>query len=209
MPIYTFTTFNDPSASAGTTQAFGINDSDQIVGQYKSGTITHGFLESGDTFTCANSGVLVSLARDRNDMSNLWTSSNSKSPSYSFVISIPGQSGDIRTKSISHSNSMPGPGIWNAALANRTREARRGDRTGESRWHACPLLDLPAREAVDGGGRQELAEGVGRSLINAQIAAPLRLSKKWHSPVLSIRGIIQPRGHSCADPRPSRRLGRG
>jgi hypothetical protein len=51
MPIYTFTTFNDPSASAGTTQAFGINDSDQIVGQYKSGTITHGFLESGDTFT--------------------------------------------------------------------------------------------------------------------------------------------------------------
>jgi hypothetical protein len=48
---------------------------------------------------------------------------------------------------------------------------------------------------------------------DAQIAAPLfmehlhRLSKKLHSPLSSIRRIIQPSGYSCADPRPSRRLG--
>ena len=31
MPISIFNTFNDPSASTGTTQAFGVNDMDQIV----------------------------------------------------------------------------------------------------------------------------------------------------------------------------------
>jgi len=49
---------------------------------------------------------------------------------------------------------------------------------------------------------------LGRVLINAQIAAPLWLSKKRHSPLLWIRRIVQHRGHSCADPRPSCRLGR-
>jgi len=64
-----------------------------------------------------------------------------------------------------------------------------------------------------------------KSNINAQIAAGsaltlwlrhggaflrlrLRLSKKLHSLLSSIRRIIQSRGHSCANPRPSRRLGR-
>ena len=32
MPVYTYTTFNDPSADTGTTVALGLNDSDQIVG---------------------------------------------------------------------------------------------------------------------------------------------------------------------------------
>src|SRR5215813_2447304 len=51
-------------------------------------------------------------------------------------------------------------------------------------------------------------------LINAQIAAPAflghnhRLSKKRISPLSSIRRIIETRGHACADPRPSCRLGR-
>ena len=31
MLINIFNTFNDPSASTGTTQAFGVNDTDQIV----------------------------------------------------------------------------------------------------------------------------------------------------------------------------------
>jgi hypothetical protein len=39
--------------------------------------------------------------------------------------------------------------------------------------------------------------------------ATLRLSKKLHSLLSSIRRIIQTRGHSCADPRPSRCLGGG
>jgi hypothetical protein len=37
----------------------------------------------------------------------------------------------------------------------------------------------------------------------------LRLFKKVNSLLSSIRRIIQTRGHSCADPRLSRRLGRG
>jgi hypothetical protein len=32
MPVYTFSTFDDPSASTGATNAFGINDTGQIVG---------------------------------------------------------------------------------------------------------------------------------------------------------------------------------
>jgi hypothetical protein len=31
-----FNTFDDPSAFTGTTQAFGVNDADQIVGFYQS-----------------------------------------------------------------------------------------------------------------------------------------------------------------------------
>src|SRR5262249_34616198 len=58
------------------------------------------------------------------------------------------------------------------------------------------------------------AFGGPRVLINAQIAVPAflghnhRLSKKRISPLSSIRRIIETRGHACADPRPSRRLGR-
>jgi len=54
-----------------------------------------------------------------------------------------------------------------------------------------------------------------RVFINAQIAATRfvghndPLFKKSHSLLLSIRRIIETRGHSCADPRPSCRLGRG
>jgi hypothetical protein len=53
----------------------------------------------------------------------------------------------------------------------------------------------------------------GRRVIDVQV--PKRrppttaLSKKLHSLQSSIRRIIQTRGHSCADPRPTRRLGRG
>jgi len=33
-PIYIYNTFEDPSAFTGTTQALGVNDTDQIVGIY-------------------------------------------------------------------------------------------------------------------------------------------------------------------------------
>jgi probable HAF family extracellular repeat protein len=49
MPIYTYTTLDDPSAD--NTQAFGINASGQIVGFYNSGSSFHGFLLSGGTYT--------------------------------------------------------------------------------------------------------------------------------------------------------------
>src|ERR1700730_10007726 len=46
MPVYTYTTFDDP---AGTnTQANGINDSGQISGFYGNASGNHGFLYSGD-----------------------------------------------------------------------------------------------------------------------------------------------------------------
>jgi hypothetical protein len=51
MPINIFNTFDDPSAFTGTTQAFGVNGTDQIVGVYQSGSGFHGFLESGGVFT--------------------------------------------------------------------------------------------------------------------------------------------------------------
>jgi hypothetical protein len=72
---------------------------------------------------------------------------------------------------------------------------------------------LPSRLTAmsEGEARPALEDELGRVLIKAQIAAPLfmghlhRLSKKLHSLLSSIRRIIQPSGHSCADPRPSRR----
>src|SRR5215831_8027713 len=51
MPVYTFTTLDDPLAAFGTT-AFGINDAGQIVGAYTDANRHgHGFLYSGGTFT--------------------------------------------------------------------------------------------------------------------------------------------------------------
>jgi hypothetical protein len=51
MPVYIFNTFDDPSASTGTTQAIGVNDTDQIVGYYNNAIGRHGFLLSGGTYT--------------------------------------------------------------------------------------------------------------------------------------------------------------
>ena len=49
MPVYTYTTIDDP---LGTSVAFGINDAGQVVGGYSDATNhEHGFLYSGGTFT--------------------------------------------------------------------------------------------------------------------------------------------------------------
>jgi hypothetical protein len=45
-----FTAIDDPSAPANT-QAFGINDTGEIVGAYGDATGTHGFVDNGGTFT--------------------------------------------------------------------------------------------------------------------------------------------------------------
>ena len=49
MPTIIFNTFDDPSATLGT-QAWGVNDTDQIVGYYLTATENHGFLLSGGVF---------------------------------------------------------------------------------------------------------------------------------------------------------------
>jgi probable HAF family extracellular repeat protein len=52
MPVYSFTTFDDPLAFTGKTDALGINDTDQIVGNYRDASGgRHGFLLSGGTYT--------------------------------------------------------------------------------------------------------------------------------------------------------------
>jgi probable HAF family extracellular repeat protein len=53
MPVYNYTTLDDPSAgSGGATFAFGINDAGQIVGFYQDSlSHQHGFLYSGATYT--------------------------------------------------------------------------------------------------------------------------------------------------------------
>ena len=54
MPVNIFNSFNDPSALVGTTQAYGVNDADQIVGYYQDGAGNHGYLLSGGVFTTLN-----------------------------------------------------------------------------------------------------------------------------------------------------------
>ena len=49
MPVYTFTTLNDPLATDGTL-AHGINGSGQIVGYYQDNTTIHGFFDSGGLY---------------------------------------------------------------------------------------------------------------------------------------------------------------
>jgi probable HAF family extracellular repeat protein len=60
MPINTFNTFNVPSAFTGETQAWGVNDTGQIVGYYNDNTGIHGFLESGGTYTALNDPMAMS-----------------------------------------------------------------------------------------------------------------------------------------------------
>src|SRR5205807_1064349 len=52
MPIYTYTTLDDPNVANGT-GAFGINDNGQIVGEYITSPdgVHHGFLYSNGTYT--------------------------------------------------------------------------------------------------------------------------------------------------------------
>src|SRR5438034_10744764 len=50
MPVYTYTTLDDPLAVAST-GAWGINSTGQIVGLYRNFGGTHGFLYSGGTYT--------------------------------------------------------------------------------------------------------------------------------------------------------------
>ena len=50
MPIYTYTTFDDPS-SPNVTNALGINSAGQIVGYYHNNGGYHGFLLSSGTYT--------------------------------------------------------------------------------------------------------------------------------------------------------------
>jgi hypothetical protein len=47
--IYSYTTFDNPNASTGSTYALGLNDNNQIVGYYADGK-THGFIYNGNSY---------------------------------------------------------------------------------------------------------------------------------------------------------------
>src|SRR5262245_64240218 len=51
MPIHIFNSLNQPGIFTSATEAFGINDTGQIVGQYSDPGGTTGFLLSGRTYT--------------------------------------------------------------------------------------------------------------------------------------------------------------
>ena len=55
MPVRIYTTFDDPLAPTGGTQAWGINASGQLVGSYSAGGNIHGFLDTNGTYTAVAS----------------------------------------------------------------------------------------------------------------------------------------------------------
>jgi len=58
MPVYTYTTIDDPLATANT-HANGINDNGQIVGSYTNNSGGHGFLLSGGTYTTLDDPIFA------------------------------------------------------------------------------------------------------------------------------------------------------
>src|SRR6516164_5232068 len=72
MPVYTYTTLDDPSA-INNTQAFGINASGQIVGSYSNASGIHGFLYSNGTYTALDDPLATggTLALGINDLGQI------------------------------------------------------------------------------------------------------------------------------------------
>jgi uncharacterized membrane protein len=73
MPVYTYTTLDDPLASAGNTQAYGINSTGQISGSYSNASGAHGFLYSGGTYTTLDDPLATNgtSAQGINDMGQI------------------------------------------------------------------------------------------------------------------------------------------
>jgi probable HAF family extracellular repeat protein len=87
-PIYSFTTFNAPGATGFGTNAFGINDSGQIVGFFfdAGNTTTHGFLDTGGSFTTINApGAIDTYAYGINDSGQIVGSFVDALGSHGFV----------------------------------------------------------------------------------------------------------------------------
>src|SRR5436190_460406 len=89
MPVYTYTTLDDPSAN-NNTQAFGINASGRIVGQYiDANNHTHGFLYSNGTYTTldnpSTSDIGVAVAIVVNGLSQIVGSYGDASGEHGFL----------------------------------------------------------------------------------------------------------------------------
>ena len=89
MSVYTFNTFDDPSASTGTTQAIGVNDTDQIVGYYNDASGRHGYLLSGGTYTTLDdpSATLQTQAYEINNSGQIVGDYVNNSGHHGFLLS--------------------------------------------------------------------------------------------------------------------------
>jgi probable HAF family extracellular repeat protein len=90
MPVYTYTTIDDPLAIGGTggTQAFGINDFGQIVGEYTGGGAVHGFLYSGGTYVTLDDPLATGLtaAFDINNLGQIVGSYFNNTGTHGFLL---------------------------------------------------------------------------------------------------------------------------
>ena len=82
MPIYTYTTLDDPLATRVGTIAQGINATGQIVGYYTASVNFHGFLLSGRTYTTlddpsATAGTLALGINDTGQILGYYTNTSS------------------------------------------------------------------------------------------------------------------------------------
>jgi probable HAF family extracellular repeat protein len=86
MPVYTYTTLDDPSAN-NFTQAYGINASGQIVGEYiDASNHTHGFLYSNGTYTTLDGPLATgTIALGINDLGQVVGSYNDASGTHGFL----------------------------------------------------------------------------------------------------------------------------
>ena len=82
---FAFSTFDVPGASI--TEAFGVNDAEQIVGRYSGAdTVTHGFLYTNSTFTPVNvPGAGDTHAKGINDVAQIVGSFSGFSMTASFI----------------------------------------------------------------------------------------------------------------------------
>src|ERR1700730_15792196 len=68
---YSFTTIDVPGAVAGSTRGGGINNSGQIVGSFVAGATTHGFLDTGGSFTTIDVPGAGTVASGINDTGHI------------------------------------------------------------------------------------------------------------------------------------------
>src|SRR6516164_3222373 len=91
MPVYNYTTFDDPAANTGTTQPFGVNDTDQIVGGYQNGSGLHGFLLSGGQYTTlddllATNGTAARGINDAGQIVGSYRTSSTATGTHGFLL---------------------------------------------------------------------------------------------------------------------------
>src|SRR5438034_1110321 len=89
MPIHIFNTFNQPGIFTSGTEAWGINDVGQIVGQYSNAGGTHGFLLINGTYTTLDDPLATNgtIAYGINDMGQIVGTYDNATGTHAFLYS--------------------------------------------------------------------------------------------------------------------------